>query len=268
MDFPGEVLLDAVTFLRGDRVVLDEVDALVSPGAVTAIVGPNGAGKSTLLHVMAGLERPASGQVRLDGEPIAPLSRRQLARRVALVDQQAESEASLRVRDVVMLGRLPHQSRLGGPTAADLAVVDDALRTTRTDRLADRMFHQLSGGERQRVLLGRALAQAPAVLLLDEPTNHLDIGAQLDVLHLLRSLADRGVSVAAAIHDLNLAAAHCDHVLVISQARVVAAGAPGAVLTPDLLRAVYDVDVEIVTTASGRPQFVFTSVADDRRPRG
>jgi iron complex transport system ATP-binding protein len=170
------------------------------------------------------------------------LSRRERARRLALVEQDATTELPLTVRSVVALGRTPHESVLGGRDPDAMAAVDEALEVAGVAGFASRDIGSLSGGERQRVLLARALAQRPRILMLDEPTNHLDIAAQLEVLAVLRRLADAGTTVVAALHDLTLAAAHADRVVVLAHGRVVAQGPTMQTLSPALVRAVYGVD--------------------------
>ncbi|KAE8764311.1 ABC transporter ATP-binding protein [Georgenia thermotolerans] len=225
----------------GRAVLLDGVDGAVPAGAVTAVVGPNGAGKSTLLRAVVGAVPLDAGAVLLSGRDLGTLTRRERARELALVEQDAPADVSRDVLDVVLLGRTPHRARWGADSAADLAVARGAMARTGAEALAGRDFATLSGGERQRVHLARALAQEPALLLLDEPTNHLDVGAQLAVLRLARDLAADGVTVLAALHDLNHALRFCDHVLVLAGGTVVAAGHPREVLTADLVSDVYGV---------------------------
>jgi len=225
-----------------DGTPLVDAAAFEAPsGAVTALLGPNGAGKSTLLRAVAGIRPPSAGGVRLDGDDVLAMRRRDRARRVALVEQDATTELPLTARAVAGLGRTPHEALLGGRDPGSNEVVTRALTEAGALPFADRELPSLSGGERQRVLLARALAQEPRLLLLDEPMNHLDIAAQLDVLALLARLAATGVTVVAAMHDLALAAAHADHVVVLSHGRVVEAGPTAETLTPDLIREVYGV---------------------------
>jgi iron complex transport system ATP-binding protein len=220
------------------------LDGLVfeAPAArVTALLGPNGAGKSTLLRVVAGIQRPLSGSVHFEGDDLLAMRRRERARRVALVEQDATTELPLTGRAVAALGRTPHEALLGGHDPSSDAIVTQALTDAGALPFAERELPTLSGGERQRVLLARALAQQPRLLLLDEPMNHLDIAAQLDVLGVLARLAADGVTVFAAMHDLALAASHADHVVVLSHGRVVASGPTAEALTPDLIHEVYGV---------------------------
>ncbi|WP_448071580.1 ABC transporter ATP-binding protein [Georgenia yuyongxinii] len=246
----------ALTYAAGPVTILDGVDATVPTGAVCAVVGPNGAGKSTLLRLLVGALAPAAGTLLLAGEDLTRLTRRQRARELALVEQDAPSDVAHDVLDVVLLGRTPHRPRWGGDSATDLAAAHRAIARTGAGATAGREFTTLSGGERQRVHLARALAQEPQLLLLDEPTNHLDVAAQLAVLGLARELADDGVTVLAALHDLNHALRFCDHVLVLDAGRVVAAGRPAAVLTAELVSAVYGVRAHRVS-ARGRDLLVF-----------
>jgi iron complex transport system ATP-binding protein len=222
--------------------ILDGVVFDAPAGQVTALLGPNGAGKSSLLRVVAGIRRPQSGTVHFEGDDLLAMRRRDRARRVALVEQDATTELPLTARAVAALGRTPHEAMLGGRDPASDAVVTRALADAGALAFEHRALPTLSGGERQRVLFARALAQEPRLLLLDEPMNHLDIAAQLDVLALLTGLAAaRGVTVVAAMHDLALASAHADHVVVLARGRVVVAGATTDVLTPDLVHEVYGV---------------------------
>ena len=237
---PG-LSVTAVTEIVDGARILDDVAFEAPAGELTALLGPNGAGKSTLLRVLAGIRRPASGGVDFDGDDLLALPRRERARRVALVEQDASTELPLTGRAVAALGRTPHEALLGGRDPAADEVVTRALRDAGALAFADRAVPTLSGGERQRVLLARALAQDPRLLLLDEPMNHLDIAAQLDALALLARLAAGGVTVVAAMHDLALAASHAAWVVVLHRGRVVASGPTAQVLTPQLIADVYGV---------------------------
>lgn len=243
---------DQVSWTRSGRLVLDDVAVEPAPGATVGLLGPNGSGKSSLLKLLAGVDRPSSGTVHLDGEPLARMPRRALARRVAMVSQHSETELHITVRDVVRLGRIPYTGTIGAdPDGA--AAVDAALAATGLRDMTDRYWHMLSGGERQRVQIARALAQDPDHLLLDEPTNHLDIAHQLEILALVRQL---DVTTVVALHDLNLAAMFCDHVVVLSGGRIVASGTPAEVLTERLIGAVYGVRCR-VSVEDGLPHVRF-----------
>ncbi|MFJ9589080.1 ABC transporter ATP-binding protein [Streptomyces acidicola] len=231
------------------HLILDGVSLAPAPGSTVGLLGPNGSGKSTLLRLLAGVLAPASGVVTLDGSPLTALHRRDIARRVAVVEQQADTQVELSVLDVVRLGRVPHRRAWTPASAEDERAVHEALdRTGLTDRAAQ-SWHTLSGGERQRVQIARALAQQPRELLLDEPTNHLDIQHQLELLNLVTGLP---VTSVIALHDLNLAAQYCDALLVLREGRVVARGTPRDVLTEELIAEVYGVRAA-VTCPGDRP---------------
>lgn len=248
------VAVREMTVRAGERVLVDRVSFDAPAGAFTAIVGPNGAGKSTLLRAIAGIEHRGVGRVRYDGVELLELGRRARARVVALVEQDAVTELPLTGRDVVRLGRSPHESVFGGSDAAADAVVAAALARAGAEAFADRDVTTLSGGERQRVLLARALAQQPRILLLDEPTNHLDLAAQLDMVRLVAELTRDGVTVMGAVHDLSLAAAHADAVVVVAEGHVAAHGPTHATLTPDLIHQVFGVRAAWTTNPlTGRP---------------
>ncbi|WP_428965760.1 ABC transporter ATP-binding protein [Micromonospora fluostatini] len=222
--------------------ILDRVTCTAPAGSLVGLLGPNGSGKTTLLRVVAGLLRPTSGQVTIDGDAVARLRRLAVARRIALLAQHAETDLDLTVLDVVLLGRIPHRRSRWSDSATERARAVEVLAHVDLTGFEHRKWQTLSGGERQRVQLARALAQEPELLLLDEPTNHLDIGHQLQLLHLVRRA---GITTLAALHDLNLAAMFCDTVVVLDAGRVVASGAPGQVLTPPLLADVFGVEAEV-----------------------
>lgn len=243
--------VDGVSWSADGRLIVDGVGLSVAPGTMTGLLGPNGSGKSSLLRTVAGTHRPDGGRVLLGGSDLGAMKRRDRARRVAVVEQESTTDVPLQVLDVVLLGRTPHRA-----SASDEALALDALSTVGMAGLADRDWHTLSGGERQRVHLARAITQQPELLLLDEPTNHLDIHYQLALLTHVRSL---GVTTLAALHDLNLAAAYCDQVVVLAGGRVAAAGAPAEVLVPDVVRSVFGVDADIhLNPRTGRPVLTFS----------
>lgn len=254
-----------VTITAGQKLLIDGVDCTIPAGSVSALVGPNGAGKSTLLRALAAVHRPDAGAISFDETDLFGIPRRERARIVAFVEQETATETAMTVASVVGLGRLPHESLWRDETADSAAIVARALDATSMTDFVDREFASLSGGERQRVMLARALAQEPALLLLDEPTNHLDIGAQLAVLTLLHSLAADGMTVLAALHDLGLAATYSDHVIVLHEGKVVAAGPTADTLTPELLREVYGVQASVLTNpATGARVLAFSPLRKAR----
>jgi iron complex transport system ATP-binding protein len=252
---PPTLVADRVSRSLDGRLILDGISLTPQPGSVTGLLGPNGSGKSTLLRLLSGVLSPVSGVVTLDGRPLGDWGRRAVAKRVAVVEQHADTLVELAVLDVVRLGRIPHRRAWTPATEADEKAVRTALeRTGLTDR-ADQPWHTLSGGERQRVQIARALAQEPRELLLDEPTNHLDIQHQLDLLNLIAELP---VTSVVALHDLNLAAMYCDQVVVLRDGRVVAAGRAGDTLTEPLIAEVYGVRSEVTRSGPGdRPHIRF-----------
>ncbi|TWF78608.1 iron complex transport system ATP-binding protein [Pseudonocardia hierapolitana] len=223
--------------------------AHIRAGQVTALVGPNGSGKSTLLRALARLHRPDRGEIVVDGDPPADalaLTRRDFARRVTLLTQSRPVPTGLSVHDVVGLGRYPYRGRFRGEDPDGPAAVERAMALTRVGDLADRPVDELSGGQLQRVWLACCLAQDTGVLLLDEPTNHLDLRYQVEILDLMRDLADEsGIAVGVVLHDLDQAAAVADEVVVLAAGRVRAVGPPAAVLTSELLTEAYGIRVAV-----------------------
>ncbi|GAA2073750.1 ABC transporter ATP-binding protein [Aeromicrobium halocynthiae] len=244
---------DRVSWSAGGRVVVDDVHLVAAPGSTIGLLGPNGSGKSSLLRLLAGLRPTSSGVVRLGEEDVARMSRRTVARRLALVDQERSVDTEPSVADVIGLGRLPHRPPWAPVSARDVEVVRRCAATTRTEHLLERRYSTLSGGERQRVQIARALAQEPTELLLDEPTNHLDVRHQLELLALV---AAAETTTVMALHDLNLAAEHCDQLVLLQHGRVRAAGPPTAVVTRDLVAEVFDVEA-VVTVDDGTPHVRF-----------
>ena len=241
------IALDGVTVTLGGRPVVRDVEAVVEHGEWVALIGPNGAGKTTLLRAIAGLVRH-DGAVSLLGRPAASLDRRQRARAVAVVPQAPETPPWLTVAEYVLMGRTPHLGPLARESAADRDSAARALGLLELDSLADRPLGTLSGGERQRAVVARAVAQQASIVLLDEPTAALDIGHQQQALELLDGLRAReGLTLVAAMHDLTLAAQYADRVVLLSDGRIVADGAPVDVLTEETLAEHYGATVRVVT---------------------
>ncbi|GAA1933063.1 ABC transporter ATP-binding protein [Streptomyces sodiiphilus] len=249
--------------IAGTRLV-DDVTLRAAPGVTAGLVGPNGSGKSSLLRCVYRAARPSGGTVRLDGDDLRALTPREGARRLAALPQETGHDFDFTVAEVVAMGRIPHQSAAGRPGEADRPACEAALARVGAAHLAHRGYLGLSGGEKQRVLIARALAQQPRVLVLDEPTNHLDIAQQLEVLSLVGGGPGRdGPTVLTALHDLNLAARHCDLLYVLDRGRVVASGTPDEVLTPPLLAEVFKVRAHRVRhPATGTVQLLFDRLAD------
>jgi iron complex transport system ATP-binding protein len=239
--------------------VLDDVEISVSPGQLLVALGPNGAGKTTLLRVLSGVLTPNAGVVELEGDRLADLTRREIARRVAVVPQDSVVPFPFRVSEIVAMGRSPHLGPLGREGVADRDAIASSLRAMGLLPVAERRFQTLSGGERQRVLFARALAQDPNLLLLDEPTAHMDLGHRLFVFESLRRwITEGGRSRAALVvtHDLGLAARFADGILLLHRGRVVAEGTPEEVLQPDRIGSVYAADVQVFRDDAERPVVV------------
>ena len=246
--------LAGVTVRFAAAPALDSVTLRIAPGEFVGVIGPNGAGKTTLLRAIAGTLPPTAGAVTVDGREAATLAPRERARLVAAVPQVEGPPAGFTVEEVVLMGRTPYLRRLGPIGETDRQRAAEAIRRTRLDHLRDRFAETLSGGERQRVLIARALAQDARILLLDEPTAHLDIAVQLEIMDLLLELLPGGLTLVAALHDLNLAAMYCRTLVLLERGRIAALGAPEEVLTPETLRQVYGATVLVRPhPLTGRP---------------
>ena len=247
--------VDHATVGYGDRVVLEDLQLTVPPGRFSVIVGANACGKSTLLRAMARLLVPRSGAVLLDGKQVHREPARTVAQVLGLLPQQPVAPEGIVVADLVGRGRHPHQGPFQRWTTEDDEAVAQALEAAGVLDLAERSVDELSGGQRQRVWIAMALAQRTDVLLLDEPTTFLDVAHQVEVLDLVTDLnRERGTTVVAVLHDLNLAARYADHLFAMKAGRLVAAGPPGEVVTAELVRDVFGLEsVVIPDPTSGAP---------------
>ncbi|MBW1637709.1 ABC transporter ATP-binding protein [Microbacterium resistens] len=229
------------------RMILDGVDISIAPGSYTAIIGPNACGKSTLLRAIARVLPLADGAVLLDGTDIHRIPTRRLATRLGLLPQSSLAPEGIRVADLVARGRHPHQGMFDRWSEADEAAVTAALEATGTTELSGRLVEELSGGQRQRVWVAMTLAQETPVLLLDEPTTFLDVSHQYGLLELFERLRSRlHRTIVVVLHDLNQAARYADHLVVMKDGAVVAAGHPSRILTPELVEQVYDLPCRIM----------------------
>lgn len=227
--------------------VVHDASVTLRPGEVTVLVGPNGSGKSTLLRTIARLQRPRTATLVVDGADGLALTPREFSRRVALLTQGRPTPSGLTVRDVVEFGRYPYRGRWGRADPDGPAAVERALAMTGVADLADRGAEHLSGGQLQRVWLAGCLAQETGVLL-DEPTTYLDLRYQIELLDLVRDLADdHGIAVGAVLHDLDQAAALADRIVLLDEGRIVAEGLPEGVLTAERLTGVYGIRIEVGT---------------------
>ena len=227
----------------------------VKSGQRWGVLGPNGAGKTSLLHTLAGLRPPRRGRVSLNGEPLENLSRRQIARQVAVVFQERQDSFPATVMETMLIGRHPFLSAWQRESAEDIRFAQEALSALSLNLLKDRLVSTLSGGERQRVSIATALTQQPTIWLADEPTNHLDLHHQVAVMELLNQQADNGAAVFMCLHDLNLAARWCDHLLLLYPDGELCFGPAHTMLVPEALERLYDQKM-VVAQVNGAPVFV------------
>lgn len=259
------IVVHQVSKSYGSRSVLKGIDLKVEPGECFGIIGPNGSGKTTLLSILSGLIAPDEGEAELDGKPISSYKRKELARRLAVVQQDALPPVGFTVREVVEMGRYPFQNWLGEDPSVPADYIDTVLDCMGLTALAGRRVDRLSGGERQRVALAKAMAQQPQLLLLDEPTTYLDIGYQIQLMDLIRSW-QRGseITVVAVLHDLNLAALYCDRLMLLHQGEVICVGTPEEVLTSKRIEQVYGAKAAVMRhPKTGTPQILLESQLHD-----
>ncbi|MFG2512400.1 ABC transporter ATP-binding protein [Streptomyces sp. NPDC048584] len=257
VDAASRLTADGVTVGYGARTVIDGLDVSIPSGVVTTIIGPNGCGKSTLLRTLARLLKPTGGTVVLDGEDIAGLRTRDVAKKLGLLPQAPVAPEGLTVADLVARGRHPHQSWLRQWSSDDAGVVERALAMTGVSDLADRAVDTLSGGQRQRVWISMTLAQGTDLLLLDEPTTYLDLAHAVDVLDLVDDLRGSGCTVVMVLHDLNLATRYSDNLVVMREGSVLAQGHPRDVITAELLREAFGLRAKVIDDPVGdRPLIV------------
>jgi iron complex transport system ATP-binding protein len=253
----SDVILSAHGLTVGyhDRRVLDAVSLEIGRSEFCGLLGPNGSGKSTLLRTLAGVLRAWAGRAELFGVDVSTLSPRAIARRVAVIPQGVAMLFPFTVREIVAMGRHPHLGRFQRESPRDRQAIDEALEETDTAALAGRPVDELSGGERQRVVIARALAQEPELILLDEPTTHLDVNHQIEVFELLARLnRERALTVLAVSHEVNVCAEYCRRLILLKAGRVVADGSPAELVTPELIREVYDAPVHVLANpTSGAP---------------
>lgn len=233
----------------GNTEILRGIDFKANKGEFVGIIGPNGSGKSTLLRCLYRVLTPSEGAVFLDGKELSSYRVKESAQKLAVVAQHNYYNFEFSVRDVVMMGRAPHKRALDRDTAEDYQIMRQSLKAVGMQEFEERSFSTLSGGEQQRIILARALAQQTPCLILDEPTNHLDIKYQLWLMDIVRNL---DCTVISAVHDLNIAAMYCDRLYAMKQGKVIAQGTPHELLTPDLIRELYEVDAEVSIDGKGQ----------------
>ncbi|MFP4136243.1 MAG: heme ABC transporter ATP-binding protein [Candidatus Acetothermia bacterium] len=240
-----KVDINELSFAYNGKDVLKDLDLSIKEGEFLGVVGPNGSGKTTLLKNLGGVLDPDDGLVYLDGEDLSALPIKEVATKVAALQQETRVGFDFSVREVVEMGRFPHLDRFERHTDVDTRAVERAIEVTDLDEFCDRPVNQLSGGEKQRVFLALALAQEPDLLLLDEPTASLDINYQVKIMETVKELSAEGLTVVAAIHDLNLAAQYADRLALLSEGKIEIIGRPREVLTQENIANAFDVEVEV-----------------------
>lgn len=218
------------------KTILSDINFSVSKGTFVGLIGPNGAGKSSLLRCIYRQLKPSTGHVYFNGSDIWTQSLRENARRTAVILQESHVPFGVRVKDVVAMGLTPHKSFLSFDSKGDKKRIADAIERVDLLSLQNEAYSHLSGGEKQRVMVARAIVQQPKLLLMDEPTNHLDVHYQTDVLQLAKDL---GITVLASIHDLNLASAFCDQILLLDKGRLISSGSPAQVLSENMIASTF-----------------------------
>ena len=244
-----EILAEAVKLFLGDKEILKGLDVTLHPKEFLGIIGPNGSGKSMFLKCLYRVQKPSSGTITMNGQQLDELSYRASALQLAVVAQHNFYSFDFTVLGVVLMGRAPHKRLLDRDNAEDYRIARHALATVGMAGCEERSFASLSGGEQQRVILARALTQEAECMILDEPTNHLDIKYQLQIMDIVKGL---GLTVAAAIHDLNIAALYCDRLIAIKGGTVVGCGTPHALLTEEFIYDLYEVRSNVMHDESGR----------------
>lgn len=242
-----EIVTEDLGYAYSEARVLKSVSIEVGPGEIVGLIGPNGSGKTTMIRVISGVLRDYSGSIGVGGREVRELAPGELAEMVAVVPQEAETALPFTVTEVALMGRHPYLKGIAFETSVDLEIALAALERAGAAHLAGRNIQKLSSGERQRVVFARALAQQPGALLLDEPTSFLDIRYQVELYDMVRELAEEGVSVLTALHDLNLAAEYCDRIYILKEGEVFASGPTDEVLTYANLTDVFGSDVYVDT---------------------
>jgi iron complex transport system ATP-binding protein len=255
---------DNVAVELGDRRILECVNLEVPAGAVVALAGRNGAGKTTLLRIASRVLQPAAGEVRVNGIALDAYSRRDLAREIAVVPQDANVSFPFSAIEVVLMGRSPHLGTLGFESRADIDLAREMMARVGVEQFADRSILDLSGGERQLVMIARALTQEPRVLLLDEPTAHLDLAHRMGVLGLVQEFAQGERSALIVSHDLSLSARACDHLALLADGKMLDSGPPLEVLNPENLQSTFGISADVILAPDGSPLVVPRSAGPNR----
>jgi iron complex transport system ATP-binding protein len=245
--------LESVSFLVDGRQLLAPLDLMLEAGRIVGLIGHNGSGKSTLIKLLARQQQPSTGTLYYEGKPLTGWADRAFARQVGYLPQQTPQASGMHVKELVALGRYPWHGALGRFGETDRAKVAEAMKRTGVEDFADRLVDTLSGGERQRVWLAMLVAQDARCLLLDEPISALDIAHQIEVLSLMRRLADeQGLAIVVVLHDVNMAARFCDEIIALHSGRLITRGGPHEIMQADVLQTIYGVPMQIISDDCGR----------------
>lgn len=239
--------LNHLSYTYHGQQIIQNINIRFQPNAIYGIIGPNGVGKSTLLQLIAGLIPPTTGEVKLDAKDLQSYSRKQLAQRIAVLQQGGLPALAFTVDEVISLGRYPYQSWLGFESTSAETTIDEAVEMMGLTHLRHRRLDQLSGGERQRVALAKIIVQEPSILLLDEPTTYLDIGYQQSIMDVVQNWQRRkGLLVIAVLHDLNLASIYCEELIALHKGEVYCQGSPQSVMKSSIISTLYDADTVMI----------------------
>lgn len=260
--------LKGISLGYGNRTIVSDINFEADFGQILGIIGPNGSGKSTILKAICLLNQPTEGEIKLNSVELSQLSRTELARQIGVVPQSPPLPDNFTVLETVLMGRYAHLGLLRNESKRDIDICYQAMERTNIQYLAQRRMGQISGGEKQRVLIARALAQEPRFLLLDEPTTHLDIQHQLEVMELVRSLADSGLGVIAALHDFSLAGRYCDRLLLLKGGHIFREGTPQTVITPENIEQCFGVMAMVYGDLASGMLVVNASLARSRSSNG
>jgi iron complex transport system ATP-binding protein len=263
----NDILLKASSLYGGynNRPIIKDVSLEIKKTDFLGIIGPNGSGKTTLLRILTKILSPQQGHVSIEGRDIKQMGHKELAKKIAFVGQETVINFPFSALEIVLMGRIPHLKRLQPETKKDFSIAKNALESTDSLLLKDKMINELSAGERQRILIAKALAQEPSILLLDEPTSHLDIGHQIQILDLLKRLNKQiGLTIIMVIHDLNLAGQYCNRIILLNEGKTFKEGSPKEVLTYQNIETVYKTVVVVNENPINRKPYVLLVSKEDK----
>lgn len=245
--------VENLSFEIGKTQILKNISFEVEENSFVGVIGPNGSGKSTMLKSIYGVNKPSGGNIYFEGQNLLEISGKERAKKIAVLAQESGGQFDFSVQQVVEMGRYPHKNALENYSKEDHQKVEKVLKEMKLEDYKDRSFNTLSGGEKQRVLIARLLVQESKFIILDEPTNHLDIGHQIEIMNIIKNM---GVTVLSAIHDMNMASIYCDKLVVMKKGELIRQGKTEEVLTPELLRELFNVSAEI-HYINGRRQIIY-----------